>query len=195
MERDAAAASDSLIIRLGNSTELRTARPEEASELFAVIERNQERLGRWLAWLGPQYSVEDTRQFLASCYNEFLRRESLTMTIRHEGALCGAIAFHRIDQRNRSTSIGYWIDGAFEGKGIMTAACRAIVTEAFRSYGLHRIEIRCATWNHRSSAIPRRLDFVEEGILRQAERVHDKWMDLRVFSMLAQEWTFPDSTC
>jgi len=63
-----------------------------------------------------------------------------------------------------------------------------MVTEGFRRFGLHRIEIRCATWNHRSSAIPRRLGFVEEGILRESEWLHDKWVDLRVFSMLAQDW-------
>jgi len=70
----------------------------------------------------------------------------------------------------------------------MTRACRAIATEAFRQYGLHRIEIRCATGNGRSAAIPRRLGFAEEGILREAEWLYDHWVDLRVFSMLEHNW-------
>ncbi len=119
---------------------------------------------------------------------ENAERVSLGMTIRHKGLLCGAIGLHRIDRIHHNTSLGYWIDEAHEGKGIVTAACRAILTEGFSTFGLHRIEIRCATWNHRSSAVPRRLGFIEEGILRDAEWLHVRWVDLRIFSMLARDW-------
>jgi RimJ/RimL family protein N-acetyltransferase len=30
--------------------------------------------------------------------------------------------------------------------------------------------------------------FTEEGVLREAEWVFDRWVDLRVFSMLEQDW-------
>ena len=190
MERTTALAADNLTIRLDGETELDLVQPEDAAELFAVIGRNRDHLHRWLPWAVPSYSIEDARRFLAASIVKFANRENLTMTIRHQGALCGAIGLHNIDHPNKSTSIGYWLDAGHEGKGIITAACRAIVTEGFRSFGLHRIEIRCATWNHRSSAIPRRLEFVEEGILRDAEWLHDHWVDLRVFSMLAQDWKF-----
>ena len=188
MERNIAAKTGDLIIRLDNSTELRPARFEDADELFAVIDRNRGHLRYWLPWVVPVYSLDDARQFLNRSMDEFADRAGLTMIIRHNGALCGAIGMHRIDLLNKNTSIGYWIDEGHVGKGIMTAACRAIITEGFGNFGLHRIEIRCGTWNHRSSAIPRRLEFVEEGILREAEWVHDRWVDLRVFSMPAQDW-------
>ncbi len=176
------------VIHLSEETELRVVHPDDAEELFAVIERNRERLREWLPWVVPEYSLESARNFLANSAAETAERRGLTMTIRHRGAICGAISLHRINERPRNTSIGYWLDEAHQGKGIMTAACRAMVTKGFRNFGLHRIEIRCATWNHRSSAIPRRLEFLEEGILREAEWLHDRWVDLRVFSMLAQDW-------
>lgn len=188
MEQDGAGAADNLTVRLDDKTELRTVRPEEAEELFAAVDRNRERLRRWLPWVVPEYSIGDARRFLAESAAQLADRASLTMTIFHLGALCGVIGLHRIDHSHKSSSIGYWIDAAHEGRGIMTAACRAVVTEGFRAFGLHRIEIRCATRNHRSSAIPRRLGFVEEGILREAEWVHDRWVDLRVFSMLDRDW-------
>jgi ribosomal-protein-serine acetyltransferase len=188
MERTIALAADNLNIQLDGNTELDLVRIVDAEELFAVIDRNRVHLHRWLPWAVPSYSIESARQFVAESSAKFAERESLAMTIRHRGALCGAIGLHSIDHLNKSTSIGYWLDAGHEGKGIITAACRAIVTEGFRTFGLHRIEIRCATWNHRSSAIPRRLEFVEEGILRDAEWLHDRWVDLRVFSMLAQDW-------
>jgi ribosomal-protein-serine acetyltransferase len=70
----------------------------------------------------------------------------------------------------------------------MTLVCRALVSEAFSRYALHRVEIRCATGNVKSAAIPQRLGFTEEGTLRQAEWLFDHWVDLRLFSMLAQDW-------
>jgi ribosomal-protein-serine acetyltransferase len=187
MERGAAIATDRLIA-LDGETELRAVRIADANELFALIERNRERLAEWLPWAVPGYSIADTHAFLRGQVAEMLEGASLTMTIRHHDAMCGAIGLHKIDWRNKSSSIGYWIDEANQGEGIMTSACRAILSEAFGNLGLHRVEIRCAIWNHRSSAIPKRLGFVEEGILKEAEWVHDRWLDLRVFSMLAQDW-------
>lgn len=176
------------MIPLDEHTHLHAMCEEVAEELFAVIDRNRERLQQWLPWAVPDYSIEHTREFLRAQAIETANEESLGMTIRHKGAICGAIGLHKIDWRNKNSAIGYWLDGAHEGKGIMTAACRAMLSEAFSNLGLHRIEIRCATWNHRSSAIPKRLEFVEEGILKEAEWVHDRWLDLRVYSMLAQDW-------
>jgi ribosomal-protein-serine acetyltransferase len=80
------------------------------------------------------------------------------------------------------------VDGGHEGRGIVTRACRAIVSEGFSERGLHRIEIRCATGNERSAAIAKRLGFVHEGVLRDAEWLHDHWVDLNVFSMLEHNW-------
>ena len=153
-----------------------------------MIDRNRERLARWLPWATLGYSLADARDFIAVHVRENAEGASFTAMIRHRGVLCGSIGLHRIDKLHRSTSIGYWIDEGHEGKGIATAACRATITAGFQTFGLHRIEIRCATWNHRSSSIPRKLEFLEEAVLREAEWLHDKWVDLRVFSMLAQDW-------
>jgi ribosomal-protein-serine acetyltransferase len=181
MERTSAIAANNL-------TELSPPRAEDAAELFAVIDSNRARLRQWLPWIVPEYSIDDARHFLLRSKAEFEDLASLTLIIRHKSALCGAIGLHQIDKLHRSTSIGYWIDESHQGKGIITAACRAIVTQGFENFGLHRLEIRCAVQNHRSSAVPRRLGFLEEGILREAEWLYDHWVDLRVFSMLAQDW-------
>jgi ribosomal-protein-serine acetyltransferase len=70
--------------------------------------------------------VEDARRFLKLNIAHYRSRENLTMMIRRQGALCGAIGLHLIDVSNKSTSIGYWIDEAYQGKGIVSAACRPL---------------------------------------------------------------------
>ena len=56
---------------------------------------------------------------------------------------------------------------------------------ALTAWELHRVEIRVATGNARSRAIPERLGFRREGTLRGAERHGERFLDLDVFALLA----------
>ena len=58
----------------------------------------------------------------------------------------------------------------------------------FNELRLERMEIRCATGNTRSCAIPERLGFTREGVLRHGEWVNDRWVDLVVWGMLQEDW-------
>lgn len=51
-----------------------------------------------------------------------------------------------------------------------------------------RLEVRAATENHRSRRVPERLGFVKEGVLRDAERINDRYIDHIVYSVLAEDW-------
>jgi ribosomal-protein-serine acetyltransferase len=188
MERGGAGSRDPLIIAVDGEIELRRATTADCTALYEAIERNHGRLREWLPWLVPEFDRNSLFAFLQERERDHVTRVSLATNIWIAGNLCGAIGLHTIDRRARSTSVGYWLDAGYSGRGIMTRACRAIVQEGFRNYALHRIEIRCAVENSRSCEIPRRLGFVEEGILREAEWLYDHWVNLRVFSMLEQDW-------
>jgi len=175
-------------IRVDDHTELCPVSVDDCEEIYQVIERNRARLQEWLPWAGLTFNRDELLHFFGQKEIENASRASLTTHIRFRGKICGAVGLHAIEPRHRHSSIGYWLDSAYEGQGIMTRACGAMVTTGFESYGLHRIEIRCGTANARSAAVARRLGFVEEGVLREAERVADRWVDLRVFSMLAHHW-------
>ena len=178
-----------MTIPLHLGCELRHVCLDDAEVMLSAIDRNRARLRRWFPWLDQARCLEDARSFLTQCVAENDQRAALNLGIFVAGRFGGAISLHRIDAMHRSTSIGYWISEEFAGRGLMTECCRSIVTTGFREYGLHRIEIRCATGNERSAAIPKRLGFSEEGLLREAEWLYDHWVDLRVFSMLEQDWT------
>lgn len=98
------------------------------------------------------------------------------------------IGCHPLNRAHDSTSIGYWLVEASLGRGTMTEAVRAFTSHAFGVWDLHRVEIQAAVGNTRSRAIPERLGFTEEGILREAERVGDRYLDIVVYAMLAAEW-------
>jgi ribosomal-protein-serine acetyltransferase len=93
-----------------------------------------------------------------------------------------------LDWDNRSTEIGYWLGASFQSKGLVTKSCRALIDYAFNELNLNRIEIRCGVENKKSRKIPEKLGFREEGIIRQAEWLHNHFIDLVIYGMLADEW-------
>ncbi len=92
-----------------------------------------------------------------------------------------------VDWANRSTALSYWLDEAHQGKGIMTACCRAFVSHAFTTWKMNRITIQCATKNTRSRAIPERLGFKLEGIIREAEWLYDHYVDHMLYGLLRSD--------
>ncbi len=179
-----------LPVALTPTSEIRLDLMEEvhAQELFRLVEANRPYLRAWLPWLDTQQSVVDSLQFIRLTRDQFKQHESMTVGIWYRDALSGVIGYHRFDWMNRASMIGYWLAADRQGKGIVTEACREMVNYGFSHLGLHRIEIKCATGNRKSCAIPERLGFVNEGITRQGEWLYDRYVDLVVYSMLAPEW-------
>lgn len=176
---------------LGEGIELRLLEERDAEELFCTVDRNRARLRPWLNWVDRTVSAEDCRGFIRLAREQFAAREAMHVGIWEGGQLIGGSGHHRIDWTSRNTSIGYWLDSAAEGRGVVTRTCAVLLDYLFGELGLHRVEIRCATANTRSCAVPERLGFTREGILRQAEWAGDRYNDLVVWSILADEWEAP----
>ena len=174
--------------RIDEDIELRLSAEQFAEEATAVIRDNLAYLKEWLPWVKDDYSVEDTLEFVRRNLQQFAANEGFSAQIVCRGRFAGNIGFNKIDWANRKTEIGYWIAPQFQGRGIVTRACRALVTYGFDVLRLNRVEIYCGTRNDRSRRVPERLGFTQEGVLRQAEWLHDHFQDLVLYSMLAEEW-------
>lgn len=177
-----------LSIRIDEDTELRIYEERHAQEVAELVDRNREYLRQWLPWVDSSRTVEDGRAFVKSSLLQFANNEGFQTGIWYQGRLAGGIGYHPINWASRKVEIGYWIGESFQGKGLVTKACRTLITYAFEELGLNKVEIRCATENIRSCAIPKRLGFTQEGILRDAEWLYDHFVDLVVYGMLAREW-------
>jgi len=180
--------SDYFRLRVDDCSELELLNQSHAEELFDLININREYLREWLPWLDNNRYLQNTIDFIKVCQRQYECNETQQYVVFYKGELCGVVGFHKIDWLNRSTSIGYWIGECYQGNGLITKACSTILDYSFGRMGLNRIEIRCATENLKSRAIPERLGFKEEGFIRQAEWIYDHYVDHRVYGMLASEW-------
>lgn len=175
-------------LKVDNEIELGLFEVKQAPTLFALVDQNREYLREWLPWLDATTSVEDTKTFIKGALQQFAENNGFQAGIWYKGELAGTIGFHYVHWVTGRTEIGYWLGKNHEGHGIMTRATRKLVEYAFNDLGLNRVEIRCATGNHKSRAIPERLGFTREGTLRQVFRNYDQLFDIVVYGMLAGEW-------
>ncbi|MDI1241874.1 MAG: GNAT family protein [bacterium] len=170
-------------------SELRLFEPVHAEELNALVTDNFEHLYQLSAWLTDrERPVDRTREWINRNLEHFTSGSGYDVGIWHKGAIAGQIGYNHLESAIHKAEIGYWLGASFEGKGLITRSCRIMIDHAVRNLSINRIEIKCGTENLKSRKIPERLGFTEEGIARQAEWLHGRYIDLAVYSILSSEW-------
>ena len=174
--------------RIDKDTELKLLDMHHAEEIFKSMDLNREYLRRYLPWVDSTKTVEDTREFIQASKKQDSLNNGFNAGIWYKEEYAGTIGFHSINKEVNSISIGYWLDEGFVGKGLMTKACKVFIDYAFEVLRMNRVEIRCAEENLKSRAIPERLGFVKEGIIRDDELLYGKYVDCVVYGMLKKDW-------
>ncbi|WP_316802038.1 GNAT family protein [Pedobacter nototheniae] len=159
-----------------------------AESLFRSIDENRSHLSRFLSWVAHMKSVEDARNYIKTCNQLHNEAKEVSFVIIDAGKVVGRIGLHHISALNKTAAIGYWLEEQAVGKGIIINSCKKLIDYGFDVLGLNRIEIKAATQNLKSQAVPQKLNFVKEGILRQAEIANNQFLDLIVYSILKAEW-------
>ena len=160
--------------QIDNDIALSLSIPQYAEELFELTDRNREFLQQWLPWLDRIKAASDTKDFIEAQLLRFQQGEALHVIIFYQRKIAGVVGYNEIDRANSIGHLGYWLAREYNGKGIMTKSVRELIEIGFDYYNLNRIDIRCAIANSRSRAIPERLGFKNEGVIRQAEKLSDK---------------------
>lgn len=173
---------------LAPDAELRLLEDRHAEPLFQLVDRNRTHLRPWFHFVDATHSADDSRAFIQRSLQKFASQNGFDAGIWFERALAGVIQLLSIDWTDKRAAIGYWLGEEFQGRGLAPRACSAVLDHAFAELGLHRIEIRCAPANRRSRAIPERLGFTQEGILRGAVLLHGRFEDSMIYAMLDHEW-------
>lgn len=173
--------------QISEELELRPFAEENAEELFETVTANYEHLRQFLDWATEDYSLESAKEFIERSQKASAENTSQGFGIFYRGKIVGAIGFVSFDRKGRRTEIGYWISKDYESKGIITKSCQKLIDYAFDKLGMNRIEIRCATENTRSRAIPERLNFKLEGVSRQSTWRNGRFYDTAIYGILAEE--------
>ena len=150
--------------------------------IFNTIDREREYLGEWLPFVELTKDISFTNQFIENYLNS--DKINLTFAITYQKQFAGIIGLKDTDADNKKTEIGYWLSAKFQGNGIMTRSCKTLINYIFSTKDINRIQIKSATENLKSRAIPERLGFTAEGIERDGELHTRGFVDLAIYGLL-----------
>jgi ribosomal-protein-alanine N-acetyltransferase len=168
---------------------LRAFTADDAEPLFEHA-RNPN-VTRFTLWDAHQ-SVSDTLNFVHDYallrYREGTA-EPYAITVTPDPRPVGACGCFWAAKPHQTMELGYWLAEPFWGRGLTTEACRAVLALAFAEYGPERIQARVIDGNHASARVLAKLGFREEGTLRRSLFRRGNFEDVRMFSVLRDEWT------
>lgn len=175
-------------LRISDEIQLQILEVRHADELYHVTDKNRMYLREWLPWVDGTVSPEQTKGFIQSALRAYADNDGMNTAIVYKGNIVGCIGLHSINWNHKRTSIGYWLGAEYQGLGLMTRACKEMIHYVFHELELNRVEIRAATANKKSRAIPERLQFVNEGTVRKVEWLYDHYVDHVIYGMLKEDW-------
>ena len=181
-------SSEPIRFKIDDEVWLKGLEEKDAIPIFALVQANRQHLRKWLPWVDATQTVDDEAAFIRNVRMQQEGNGSFTCGIWYRGLVAGTIGYHMIDWMTRKVEIGYWLGAQFQGRGLITRTCAELLRYAFDELHLNKVEIRCATGNTKSCAIPERLGFTREGVIRQSEWLYDHYEDLVLYGMLAREW-------
>jgi ribosomal-protein-alanine N-acetyltransferase len=182
--------------------ELRTARlllrasdPALAAAVVAYLQRNR---AAHAPWNPPMPAALFTAEGQAERLEAAARAETEGTQIGwwlllRDGPGDAVVGHARLSQIARgpfcSAMLGYAIDHAHEGRGLMREALEAVLADAFGPrVGLHRVQANARPDNGRSLALLERLGFEREGLARQYLFIDGAWRDHVLTARLAPGW-------
>jgi RimJ/RimL family protein N-acetyltransferase len=123
-----------------------------------------------------------------STRNHQTDRLDLAVVDRASGQIVGEAVLNDWDSGNRRCSFRIMLGPQGRDRGLGTESVRMIVGYGFEQLRMHRIALEVYSHNPRARRVYERVGFVAEGVLRDALRWGDEWIDATVMSILAPEW-------
>ncbi len=148
---------------------IRCWEPQDAPRLKEAIDSSLDRLRPWMPWARAEpQPVSEKVSLLRRFRGQFDLGTDFIMGVfdRDERDVLGGTGLHK-RRSGEALEIGYWIRSSHVGRGLATESSAALTRVAFELCDVDRVEIRIDPANEDSLPIPRKLGFVEEGILRR----------------------------
>jgi ribosomal-protein-serine acetyltransferase len=140
------------------SVTLRRWRADDAELSFRLITESVEHLAPWMPWATPQYSLDDSRDYIRGCEVSWADGTAFQYLILADGSPAGSAGLMaRIGPAG--LEIGYWVHPAYTGRGVATSAAAALTEAGLALPAIERIEIVHDVRNRASERVPEKLGY------------------------------------
>ena len=156
------------------------------------------RCGSWLTRWEPQRLpnqpdvTQDRDAFAVRCSARQRERQLGTghgFGIFVDGAFCGEINLSSIQRGPfQNAYVGYWIDEAVAGRGLMPEAVVVLARFAFEDLHLHRIQVSIIPRNAASRRVAEKLALRNEGTALRYLEINGVWEDHVRYGLTVEDW-------
>ena len=152
-------------------------------EFLAAVKRSRKLHHPWVA-------APNTSKAFSNWLSLFKSPVHIAYWIRTDsGDLAGMISIHEIVRGNfQSGYLGYYAFAPHNGRGYITLGLKAVVAEAFRKRGFHRLEANIQPGNTASRRLVQRLGFRKEGFSPRYLKIAGRWRDHERWALTREDW-------
>src|SRR6185295_6910858 len=177
---------EGLPVMKGKGVTLRELRASDAPSLFAML--TTEEVSRFIA--PPPTTVEGFERFIAWTLRQ--RRVGsyacFAVTIEGSDTAIGIFQLRELEPGFGTAEWGFAIGSPYWGTGAFVEGAELMVTFAFETVGVHRLEARAAVRNGRGNGALRKIGAVQEGVLRKAFLKDGEYLDQTLWTILDEDW-------
>jgi [ribosomal protein S5]-alanine N-acetyltransferase len=169
-----------------NTTRLVTL--DDVPALAELVRANRDFLAPWEPVRGDDYFTEDGQRALvtAGLERHRLRQSFPHVILGQSGRVVGRVTLNDIVWGPfQSSHLGYWVSADQNGRGLATAAVRAIIEVAFGELGLHRIQAGTLLYNTGSQRVLERNGFQRFGVAPQYLSIAGQWQDHVLYQLIS----------
>ena len=138
-------------------------------------------------WVTPAATPEAYERYL-----QFSRRKSMCACLvcrSEDSGIVGVCSLSQIFLGNlQHAFLGYWIGASYSGQGYMTEALDLLLSYAFETLRLHRVEADIQPENVYSKALVARIGFQMVGLFPRYLKVAGRWKDHERWAIVGQHW-------
>ena len=167
---------------------LREVRPRDARALLVMFEDPE--VAKFVA-PGPR-TLDEFRTFITWVRGERRAGRYLCFSaIDQKGDAAGLFQLWPVEPGFRTAELGFAVARNLWGTGLFRQAAELVISFAFETLGVRRLECRAAAGNEAALRALKRLGAAREGTLREAFATPQGLSDYAMYSILAREWGAP----
>lgn len=143
----------------------------------------------WMESMTEGWHFPVSEEMQEKWFQSLSGNRELRCVVDIDGIAVGMVGLYEIDWKNRSAGIYYKMDRCLENRkpGDTMDAVSSLIRYVFEELGMNLIHAEVLSENEKSRRLLEKLEFRQEGVLRQRVYKGGKFHDQLVFSLLKNE--------
>jgi RimJ/RimL family protein N-acetyltransferase len=145
----------------GDGVVLRRWTVEDAGVMHSLVTANIDHLRPWMPWIAHEPLTEDDRRSLLAEWDmSWDAGTDCAFMVERDGVPVGSAGLHS-RKGSGVLEIGYWVSAAATGRGVATAAAKALARHALAMRDVHAVEIHHDSANIASGRVAEKAGFAQ----------------------------------